>query len=82
MYRGHLQFGYCQAGTSGVILEDDTVVFGSPGSYNWRGNIFMISASDDFLQRDKNWYYSPIRDLEGSPVDSYSYLGKFMKYLR
>lgn len=75
-----MQFGYCQAGTSGVILEDDTVVFGSPGSYNWIGNIFTINVSDDFLGRDKTWYYSPIRKVEQPPVDSNSYLGKFFKF--
>lgn len=76
-FSAHLQFGYCQAGTSGVILEDDTVVLGSPGSYNWRGNIFITSILDDFFERDKSWYHSPIRDFEKSPVDSYSYLGNF-----
>ncbi|XP_025410272.1 integrin alpha-PS1 isoform X2 [Sipha flava] len=73
--KGQAQFGYCQAGTSGVLLEDDTVVIGSPGSYNWRGNIFMVSVSDDFLHRDKTCYYSPVRDIEVSPVESHSYLG-------
>lgn len=61
-----------------MLLEDDTVVIGSPGSYNWKGNIFMISVSDDFLHRDKTCYYSPVRDVEVSPVESYSYLGNLM----
>lgn len=74
-YRSQAQFGYCQAGTSGVLLEDDSVVIGSPGSYNWKGNIFTISVSDNYLHRDKTWYYSPVRDAEVSPVESYSYLG-------
>ncbi|XP_060847943.1 integrin alpha-PS1 isoform X2 [Rhopalosiphum padi] len=73
--KGQAQFGYCQAGTSGVLLNDETVVIGSPGSYNWKGNIFMVSVSDDFLHRDKTCYYSPVRDIEVSPVDSHSYLG-------
>ncbi|VVC46162.1 Hypothetical protein CINCED_3A016546 [Cinara cedri] len=73
--KGQMQFGYCQAGTSGVLLEDDTVVIGAPGSYNWKGNIFMVNVSDDFLLRDKTCYYSPVRDVDVSPVDSNSYLG-------
>ncbi|XP_003246766.1 integrin alpha-PS1 isoform X2 [Acyrthosiphon pisum] len=73
--KGQAQFGYCQAGTSGMLLSDDTVVIGSPGSYNWKGNVFTVSVSDDFLHRDKTCYYSPVRDNEVSPVDSHSYLG-------
>jgi len=66
-----------------MLLNDDTVVIGSPGSYNWKGNVFMVSVSDDFLHRDKTCYYSPVRDNEVSPVDSHSYLGNYfcVKYL-
>jgi len=66
-----------------MLLNDDTVVIGSPGSYNWKGNVFMVSVSDDFLHRDKTCYYSPVRDNEVSPVDSHSYLGNyfFVKHL-
>lgn len=66
-----------------MLLNDDTVVIGAPGSYNWKGNVFMVSVSDDFLHRDKTCYYSPVRDNEVSPVDSHSYLGNyfFVKHL-
>ena len=75
--RAHEQFGYCQAGTSGVLLDDDSVVIGTPGPYTWRGTIFTTSTSDDFLHRDKTVYSGPLKTEKDSPVDKYSYLGKF-----
>lgn len=47
---------------------------GSPGSYNWKGNIFMNSIAE-FLGRDKTEYHSPVRDNENPPVEKSSYLG-------
>lgn len=76
LFRGHGQFGYCQAGTSGVLLEDDTVLVGAPGSCVWKGNLFMNSISDNYLRRDKTRYHSPVQDSEHPPVESNSYLGK------
>lgn len=72
--KGHEQYGFCQAGTSGIVLDDDTMVIGSPGSYTWRGATFVASTSSDFLGRDKTVYSSPVLDNE-APVDKYSYLG-------
>lgn len=71
--RAHEQYGYCQAGTSGLLL-DDTAVIGTPGPYTWRGTVFVISVSDNFLDRDKTFYHGPLAEHE-SPVDKYSYLG-------
>ncbi|XP_023726795.1 integrin alpha-PS1 isoform X2 [Cryptotermes secundus] len=71
--RAHEQYGYCQAGTSGLLL-DDTAVIGTPGPYTWRGTLFVISVSDNFLNRDKTTYHGPLLEHE-SPVDKYSYLG-------
>ncbi|KAK9501601.1 hypothetical protein O3M35_012297 [Rhynocoris fuscipes] len=71
--RAHEQFGYCQAGTSGLIAND-TLVVGSPGPFTWRGTIFVLSVLDDFLSRDKTMYYSPLTE-ETAPIDKYSYLG-------
>lgn len=70
----HEQYGYCQAGTSGMLLDDDTAVIGTPGPYTWRGTVFVFSVSDDFLNRDKAFYYGPLTEHE-APVDKYSYLG-------
>ncbi|XP_055683424.1 integrin alpha-PS1 isoform X1 [Lutzomyia longipalpis] len=72
--RAHEDFGYCQAGTSGALLDDDTVILGSPGPLTWRGMIFVISIGGEYLTRDKTNYYSPHTDAS-SPVDKYSYLG-------
>jgi hypothetical protein len=74
VYRAHEQYGYCQAGTSGLLL-DDTAVIGTPGPYTWRGTVFVISVSENFLNRDKTIYHGPLLEHE-SPVDKYSYLGK------
>jgi len=57
------------------LLLDDTAVIGTPGPYTWRGTVFVISVSDNFLDRDKTFYHGPLVEHE-SPVDKYSYLGK------
>lgn len=74
LVRAHEEYGYCQVGTSATLLDDDTVVLGSPGPYTWRGTIFVTSFEESFLKRDKNIYYGPHFD-QTSPVDKYSYLG-------
>uniref|UniRef100_A0A146L1L1 Integrin alpha-PS1 n=1 Tax=Lygus hesperus TaxID=30085 RepID=A0A146L1L1_LYGHE len=71
--RGHEQYGYCQAGTSGMLLNDDAIV-GAPGPYTWRGTVYVQSVSDNFLDRDQTMYYSPHID-DQTPIDKYSYLG-------
>lgn len=73
-FRAHQDYGYCQVGTSGTLLEDDTVVLGTPGPYTWRGTIYVTSFEEPFLKRDKNIYYGPHVE-QTSPVDKYSYLG-------
>lgn len=72
---GHEQYGFCQAGTSGLLLSDDTALVGTPGPFTWRGTAYTFSISDDFLSRDKTFYYVPVMEGE-APVDKYSYLGK------
>lgn len=73
--RSHEEYGFCQAGTSGILLDDDTMVLGTPGPITWRGTIFVISIGGEYLKRDKNHYYGPHTE-QSSPVDKYSYLGK------
>lgn len=71
--KAHEQFGYCQAGTSCDISEENDIVIGTPGPYTWRGTIFTNSIRFG-IRDDKSWYSGPL--LEGSsPVDKYSYLG-------
>ena len=72
--RAHEQYGYCQAGTSGLLM-DDMAVIGSPGPYTWRGTVFVMNVSERYLTRDKTIYHGPLLEHE-SPVDKYSYLGK------
>lgn len=57
-----------------MLLADDTALIGTPGPYTWRGTVFAVSVSDDFLRRDKTLYYGPL-NKDHSPVDKYSYLG-------
>lgn len=72
--RAHEQFGYCQAGTSGLFTSEDRVVIGTPGPHTWRGTLYLFTVSDEFLTRDNTIYNAPMQDA--SPVNKYSYLGK------
>ncbi|XP_023169048.1 integrin alpha-PS1 [Drosophila hydei] len=72
--RQHEDYGFCQVGTSGALLDDNTMVLGTPGPFTWRGAIFVTEVGGEYLQRDKNMYYSDHSDAS-SPVDKYSYLG-------
>ncbi|KAH8040230.1 hypothetical protein HPB51_009778 [Rhipicephalus microplus] len=69
--KAHEQFGFCQAGTSGVISEDSTIVLGAPGPYTWKGTVFTITVKRTL--RDWAWSVSPFLDEE-APVEKYSYL--------
>ncbi|XP_067213490.1 integrin alpha-PS1 isoform X4 [Linepithema humile] len=71
--KAHEQFGYCQAGTSGLLTAEDRVVIGTPGPHTWRGTIYLFTVSDEFLTRDNTVYNAPMQD--SSPVNKYSYLG-------
>uniref|UniRef100_G3W6Y6 Integrin subunit alpha 7 n=1 Tax=Sarcophilus harrisii TaxID=9305 RepID=G3W6Y6_SARHA len=47
--QGHDQFGFCQQGTSAAFSPDNHyLLFGAPGTYNWKGLLFMtnIDSSD------------------------------------
>ena len=74
--KAHEQYGYCQAGTSADISEDNDIVIGTPGPYTWRGTIFTNSIRFG-MRDDKIWYSGPL--VEGaSPVEKYSYLGEHL----
>ncbi|XP_064455272.1 integrin alpha-PS1-like [Ornithodoros turicata] len=70
--KAHEQFGYCAAGTSGLITEDDTILLGAPGPYTWKGTVFSIAAKRSLLKWA--WSFGPLLD-SNSPVEKYSYLG-------
>jgi len=74
--RGHKEYGLCQAGTSVAIAgkgEEETYVFGAPGSYDWTGAVLKFSSDDS----ESGWYTSPVTDgsQPGAPVKLNSYLG-------
>ncbi|XP_070506868.1 integrin alpha-PS1 isoform X2 [Chironomus tepperi] len=70
----HEEYGVCQAGTSGTLLDDGTVVLGAPGVFTWRGSLFTKNVAGNYLSRDKNIYYTP-HEGQNPPIDKYSYLG-------
>lgn len=72
--RAHEEWGFCQAGTSALLTDDQTALIGAPGPFTWRGTVFAVSVNDDFLFRDKTHYHTPVRAGE-APVDKYAYLG-------
>lgn len=74
-FRAHEQFGYCQAGVSGLLTAEDRVVIGTPGPHTWRGTLYLFTVSDEFLTRDNTVYNAPMQDF--SPVNKYSYLGTY-----
>ncbi|KAK7119944.1 hypothetical protein R3I94_021690 [Phoxinus phoxinus] len=47
---GHEQFGFCQQGLSASFTPDKNhILFGAPGTYNWKGLLFMASPVEDAL---------------------------------
>jgi integrin alpha 7 len=70
----HEEYGVCQAGTSGTLLEDGTAVLGAPGVFTWRGSLFTKSVAGNYLNRDKKIYYTP-HEGNNPGIDKYSYLG-------
>uniref|UniRef100_A0A8C5DQC8 Integrin alpha-2 domain-containing protein n=1 Tax=Gouania willdenowi TaxID=441366 RepID=A0A8C5DQC8_GOUWI len=48
--QGHEQFGFCQQGLSVSFTPDNNfILFGAPGTYNWKGLLFMASPTEDAL---------------------------------
>lgn len=58
----------------------DYVVIGTPGPHTWRGTLYVVTVSDDFIYKDTVVYSSPMQ--EESPVSKYSYLGELFHYFR
>ncbi|XP_053658887.1 integrin alpha-PS1 [Anopheles marshallii] len=72
--REHIQYAFCQSGTSGAVLPDGTALIGTPGAMTWKGTLFNVAIEGGFLSRDKYQYFAPHDNLH-SPVPNYSYLG-------
>ncbi|XP_054641276.1 integrin alpha-7 isoform X3 [Dunckerocampus dactyliophorus] len=48
--QGHEQFGFCQQGLAVSFTPDNNfILFGAPGTYNWKGLLFMASPVEDAL---------------------------------
>ncbi|XP_026327336.1 integrin alpha-PS1 isoform X2 [Hyposmocoma kahamanoa] len=72
--REHEEFSFCQVGTSSSLLDDSTLILGSPGPFTWKGTIFIHDVNDSYIQRDNTVYNAPL-EAGKSPVEMYSYLG-------
>ncbi|KAI2525784.1 integrin subunit alpha 6 [Homo sapiens] len=56
--RGHEKFGSCQQGVAATFTKDfHYIVFGAPGTYNWKGLLFLTSVSytdpDQFVYKTR-----------------------------
>lgn len=41
--RGHEKFGSCQQGVAATFTKDfHYIVFGAPGTYNWKGMMYVF----------------------------------------
>lgn len=48
--QGHEQFGFCQQGLSVSFTPDNNfILFGAPGTYNWKGMILIVSQKTYFF---------------------------------
>ncbi|XP_064614581.1 integrin alpha-PS1-like [Liolophura sinensis] len=71
---GHEDYGYCQAGTSGIIANDGNVVIGAPGAKTWTGMLFKKYDTEELIS-GLGWKRTPVEKGENPPVPFFSYLG-------
>ncbi|XP_072468429.1 integrin alpha-6 isoform X1 [Notamacropus eugenii] len=80
--RGHEKFGSCQQGVSATFTKDfHYIVFGAPGTYNWKGIVRAEQKNDSFF--DMNIFEDGPYEVGGEtdhdeslvPVPANSYLG-------
>lgn len=76
---GYTRFGMCQAGTSGIISDDDLLLLGMPGSVKLEGTVYAVNISDNYLLRDKTIFYGP-NSPSASPVEEGSFNGMAVAY--
>ncbi|XP_074658698.1 integrin alpha-PS1-like [Tubulanus polymorphus] len=70
-YKGYFLYGYCQAGVSGVLSEQNNIILGLPGINVWAGGISKNTIAEG-LEGDTWWYTSKV---DPPPVAKNSYLG-------
>nr|XP_020451271.1 integrin alpha-7 isoform X2 [Monopterus albus] len=69
--QGHEHFGFCQQGLSVSFTPDNNfILFGAPGTYNWKGLLFMASPVEDVLLYKTLEPSTPFEDVAHN-----SYLG-------
>ncbi|XP_007669419.1 integrin alpha-6 isoform X2 [Ornithorhynchus anatinus] len=80
--RGHEKFGSCQQGVAATFTKDfHYVVFGAPGTYNWKGIVRAEQKNNTFFTMDifddGPYEIGGESDLDESqvPVSANSYLG-------
>ncbi|XP_072214148.1 integrin alpha-7 isoform X2 [Excalfactoria chinensis] len=80
--QGHDRFGFCQQGLAAAFSPDQHyVLFGAPGTYNWKGNVrveLLNQSSLDLLRYDDGPYEAGgEKDQDPSliPVPANSYFG-------
>eukprot|EP00076_Gallus_gallus_P011851 XP_015128076.1 integrin alpha-7 isoform X3 [Gallus gallus] len=80
--QGHDRFGFCQQGLAAAFSPDQHyVLFGAPGTYNWKGNMrveLLNQSSLDLLRYDDGPYEAGgEKDQDPSliPVPANSYFG-------
>ncbi|KAM4627013.1 integrin alpha-6 isoform 2-T2 [Discoglossus pictus] len=80
--RGHEKFGSCQQGVAATFTKDyHYVVFGAPGTYNWKGGVRAETKNSSlenlFIFEDGPYETGGEnkRDAELVPVPANSYLG-------
>uniref|UniRef100_A0A8D0GW59 Integrin subunit alpha 6 n=1 Tax=Sphenodon punctatus TaxID=8508 RepID=A0A8D0GW59_SPHPU len=75
--RGHEKFGSCQQGVAATFTRDyHYVVFGAPGTYNWKGMVRAEQKNQTFYDMDifEDGPYE-VGDESLIPVPANSYLG-------
>uniref|UniRef100_A0A8C6VDJ4 Integrin subunit alpha 7 n=1 Tax=Naja naja TaxID=35670 RepID=A0A8C6VDJ4_NAJNA len=77
--QGHERFGYCQQGiATGFTADRHYILFGAPGTYNWKGTIRAELSVLDFSHYDDGPYEAGgEKDQDPSliPLPAHSYLG-------
>uniref|UniRef100_H2TAK4 Integrin subunit alpha 7 n=1 Tax=Takifugu rubripes TaxID=31033 RepID=H2TAK4_TAKRU len=80
--QGHEQFGFCQQGLSVSFTPDNNfILFGAPGTYNWKGNMRVQLLNQTLLDLglydDGPYEVADQKQLNAQliPVPYHSYLG-------
>lgn len=70
----HMEYAFCQGGTSAYISDERRLIIGSPGAINWRGMLSEMDISPFGMRRK---YKSPTTDADNPlpPVPTFSMLG-------